>query len=64
MTQAEHPQTVEGRPMTVNESDLRWALEATHRRFPLVGLLDDLDPEWVAYTLMARLRERESGLTR
>ena len=50
--------------MTVNESDLRWALEATHRRFPLVGLLDDLDPEWVAYTLMARLRERESGLTR
>jgi hypothetical protein len=56
-TEARSP--TEGRSQRVTEADLQWALEATHKRFPLVGLLDDLDPAWVAYTLMARLRDRK-----
>lgn len=48
----------------ITEEDLQWALEETNKRYPHVGLMDDLDSRWVAYTLMARLKERiNQGLT-
>lgn len=45
-------------PLLVTEDDLHWALEQTHRRFPHLGLLDGIESRWLAYSLIARFRER------
>lgn len=47
-----------GLKLDVTESDLRRALEQTHKLYPHIGLLDDLDVDWLARTLTSSLRSR------